>query len=552
MGALLRATITVFVLLLPAAAWGQGSFGEILDAAEAGESGRRHAILIGIDRYDDPAFTELRYAAKDAVDLAGVLGDPRYGGFESVELVVDGDLSAVALVRRLEAWKATLSPGDLAVVYFSGHGTRWLDEKSRSHIYLATQDTRRDYPIGTSLPMDALKEFVDTLPTFRRVLIVDACFTGEGKAPAATQEAAAQALVDEEMPFPSRAQDGEAHLFATTYGRPAAELEELQNGAYTHHLILALTERFDDADLNGDLVVSVSEAHDWARDATMQATSALQVPVIQYRIVGKETLILSGNPTSRERARMAMVTSYEGPQQGLRMFVDGEEKGAFPRTVLVEPGSHRIEFRNLSDQVIDRGRAVFRAEGVYSVSKLRDSLNGGRHFLSAGYAHTWFGGAQWKTETVPSAPGFRVGYDFRFPSRVPLLRRLGLFADFSAALFAEQEAAGGLTAPRSTLLDLGVGVRIRLPLGPVVLQAGPRASVMTLLRGEYRVPFVHWLLGAVGGDFVVGVRPVRWLTIQVRYQPMFTAADLYLDSAPAEPASIWMLHRLVGGVELGF
>jgi len=220
--------------------------------------------------------------------------------------------------------------------------------------------------------------------------------------------------------------------------------------------------------------------------------------------------------------------------------------------VLVEPGPHRIEFRNLNDQVVDQGRATFRAEAVYTVSKLRDQLNGGRHFLSVGYAHTWFGGAQWKTDAAPSAPGFRVGYDFRFPSRVPLIRRLGLFADFAAGFFPQVAAEGGLTAPRTTHLELGVGLRFRLDLGPVVLQVGPRVAVMTLLRADYGFPFVHWLLGGAGGDFAVGVRPVRWLTIQVRYQPTFVAADLHLVTARDEPAPLWMAHRLVGGVEFGF
>ncbi len=549
---MIRLLPLLLLVAMTGPALAQGSFGALKEeAASTGESGHRRAIVIGIDAYDDPTFATLKFAAKDATDVAAVLSDSRYGGFTSVEVVVDGDLSALGLVARLEAWRDTLAPDDLAVVYFSGHGTRWLDEKNRSHIYLATTDTRRDYPISSALPMDALREFVQTLPALRRVLVVDACFTGQGKAPAATQEAAAAALVDEEMPFPDRPRDGEAELFATTYGMPAAELDALSNGAYTHHLVLALGERFDEADVNGDRVVSVAEAHDWARDATMQATGELQAPMLQYRIVGRETLILSGDPDSRERARLAMVTSYEGPQQGLRLFVDGEEKGSFPRTVLVEPGPHQIEFRTLADKVVDRGRVTLKPEGVYSVGRLRDSLNGGRHLLSAGYAHTWLPGEAWRSETVPDAPGFRVGYDFRFPSRSPLLRRLGLFVDVSFAYFGPETADGGLTAPTSALLDVGLGPRIRLDIGPVYLQAGARLAVLGLLRSEVQQPFTHWLIGAAGGEAVVGVRPAPRLGIQVRYQPMLFLGDLGGVSAPGEPAPMNLMSRIVGGVEIG-
>jgi len=51
---------------------------------------------------------------------------------------------------------------------------------------------------------------------------------------------------------------------------------------------------------------------------------------------------------------------------------------------------------------------------------------------------------------------------------------------------------------------------------------------------------------------MVGVRPVKGLSIQVRYQPTATMADLALDASEGEPLPIWWMHRLVGGVELGF
>jgi len=546
------ALLLLFLALTAGPAFAQGSFGALKEGAASTEEGVRRAILIGIDEYDDPALSALRFAAKDAADLAAVLTRSEYGGFSSVEVVVDGDLTALGIVARLEVWRDTLAPADLGVVYFSGHGTRWLDETNRSHIYLATSDTKRDYPLASSLPMDALREFVETLPALRRVLIVDACFTGAGKVSAATQEAAADALVDEQMPFPDRPRDGEAQLFATTYGKPAAELDALQNGAYTHHLVEALGARFDDADINADRVVSVAEAHDWARDATMQATSEIQAPMIQYRITGRETLILSGDPNSRERARMAMVTSYEGPQQGLRLFVDGEEKGAFPRTLLVEPGPHKVEFRTLADKVVDRGRVTLKPEGVYSVRKLRDALNGGRHFLSAGYAHTWLPGEAWRSETVPDAPGVRLGYEIRFPSRNPVGRMFGISADLSVSFFGEEASAGDLVAPPSVLLDLGAGPRLRLPLGPVYLQVGLRAALLGLFRSEYRQPFTHWIVGASGADAVLGVRPVPQFAIQIRYQPMLFLGDLKGVTASDEGAPMNLLNRIVGGVEIGF
>ena len=537
------------VLTLVSGTWStalaQGRFG----ASDEGPSadGARRAILIGVNDYADASFADLRFAREDAEALAEVLGDPTLGGFASVELAVDGDLSTQGLTDRLHAWSATLAPEDLGLIYFSGHGTRFVDGRDRSHVFLAASDTLRDDPVQTGIPMLALQELLEALPASRRVLVLDACFTGDGKVAQGDAQAAARALVDEKLPFSERAQEGQAQLFATTWGRPALESETLGHGVYTAFLVEALGERFDEADLNGDLVVSVSEAHDLARDKTLEATGELQVPMVFYEIVGREDLILSGDPGSRRRVEMALVSAYEGPQQGLRMFVDGQEKGAFPRTVLVEPGSRRVEFRNASDKVVDTGRINFRKEGVYSVRKIRDGLNGGRHLLAAGYAHTWLPGEAWRSDHVPSSPGLRFGYTFRFPSKVPLLRRLGVVVDASLGFFGEQPAQEGHTAPPTTLLDVGFGPVFRLDLPYVMLSVQPRFAVVTLFRGEDSAPFPNWLFGAVGGDMAVGFRPINRLSFQFRYAPMVFNIDLQGTGA-AKPE---LMHRIVGMVEIG-
>jgi hypothetical protein len=532
-------------LLTPTFAAAQGSFGGSDD--EVAVEPARRAILVGIDRYDDEGFSTLRFARADAEGLAEVLRDPEFGGFESVELVVDGDLRASAVIERLTDWSRTLAPDDLGLIYFSGHGTRHVDERGRSHVFLAASDSRKADPVATAIPLQAVQELVDALPASRRVLVVDACFTGEGKVSETEAREAARALVDEAIPFADRVRDGEAHLFATTWGRPAVESESLGHGVYTAHLIAGLSERFDEADLNGDLVVGVSEAHDYARDETLRTTAELQVPMILYELIGREELLLSGDPDSRRRVEMALVSAYEGPQQGLRLFVDGQEKGAFPRTVLVEPGSRRVEFRNLSDKVVDRGRMTFAPEGVYSARTLRDRLNGGRHLLAAGYAHTWLPGEAWRSDDVPAAPGFRVGYSFRFPSRVPLVRRMGLVVDVAFGFFGARDGVDGGGAPQTTLLDLGIGPVLRLDLPWFMLSLQPRFALVNLFRTETAQPFTNWTFGAIGGNFAVGFRPINRLSLQAQYSPMVFDAGLEGDGA-----KMALMHRLVGTVEIGF
>ena len=114
----------------------QGNFG-VEDSANT-ERGKRRALLIGINSYEDPNLGSLRFARSDAEYLADVFADPVFGGFE-VDLVVDGDLTNSALMERLRNWKEKLGPEDTALIYYSGHGMRWLDQRRRSQAATAAK-----------------------------------------------------------------------------------------------------------------------------------------------------------------------------------------------------------------------------------------------------------------------------------------------------------------------------------------------------------------------------------------------------------------------------
>lgn len=535
----------------------QGTFGTLEEEATealagAKERGKRRALLIGIDNYDDAAFPPLAFASKDAVELGKVLLNPTYGGFASVEVITNGELTARGLVARLKQWSATIAPEDLAFVYFSGHGTRWIDERNRSHVYLAASDTKKDAPLDTAIPLEAMQEFMGTLPTQRRLLLVDACFTGSGKVDSERATAAAEAHVDERQPFRDTTSGKDAQLFATTYGRPALEARSKGHGVYTFHFMEALKTHFDAADINGDKVVTVSEAHDLARDRTLEDTGEVQIPMAFYRIIGREELILSGSADNRERAQYALVTSYRKPQQGLVMLIDGEEKGAFPRTVLVDPGTHVVEFRNLKGHRIDGGRITLKPETSYDVAKIRDELNGGRHQVSFGYAHWWIPGSM-DLMDAPQANGGRIGYAFRFPSKSAFLRRLGLGVDVALGILPEGRVPRAndtiRLVPKTVLLEVGFGPILRLDLPYVLLAMQPRLSIVNLFRTLETNTVPHWLFGAGGAEFIVGARPHNRVSIQARYSPMLFNANL---PAPGGGPKIAVLHRLMGAVEIGF
>lgn len=68
-----------------------------------------HAILIGIDHYDDPKLPSLNYAEKDCRDLKAALSDPESGTFpaENVTLITGAEANCQAVRERLTALAVT-------------------------------------------------------------------------------------------------------------------------------------------------------------------------------------------------------------------------------------------------------------------------------------------------------------------------------------------------------------------------------------------------------------------------------------------------------------
>jgi len=545
-------TALALCLLWPSGGLAQGTFSTVprpdSDEFSSSESGRRLALLIGIDTYVDPSLSTLEFAAKDATELGAALLDSTQGGFDQVQVLRARERTSSGVLSALQRWKQLLRPGDTALLYFSGHGMRWVDERGRSRLFLAGTNTLRQDPLNTAIPLEALQDFLATLPASRRVFIVDACFTGDGKVDEEDAGAAARAFLDEKLPLQIKSSDKEAQLYSTTYGRPALESRSMQNGVYTGNLIAALGDQFDAADMDGDLVVSVSEAHDYARDRTMERTKGLQVPMVFYKVIGREEIILSGDSDSRKRVELALVSAYEGTQQGLRMFVNGQERGTFPRSLLVPSGQHSVEFRTLSGKVVDRGRFKFDKQGVYSVRRIRDTLGGGRHLVSAGFLQTWLPGAAYDSEGVPTASGLRLAYSFRLPSRSPLVRKLGLGADLSVGYMPPYPTvpANLVDSPPSTLVDFGIGPLVRFDLPYALFSVRPRVALTLLLRDQTSQPFLNWVFGSVGVELAAGFRPINRVCVGARYSPMF------FNAALSGAAKTEVMHRLSFGVEVGF
>jgi outer membrane protein assembly factor BamB len=135
------------------------------------ETGCRLALLVATSVYSDPELRELRAPGRDAAELAGVLRDPRIGGFE-VQTLVNAPLGEVQ--EGIEDFCADRHPDDQLLIYLSCHGV--LDSNGR--LYYTAANTRRQRLAATAIAATWLSERLEDSRARRQIVVLDCCHSG--------------------------------------------------------------------------------------------------------------------------------------------------------------------------------------------------------------------------------------------------------------------------------------------------------------------------------------------------------------------------------------
>ncbi len=133
---------------------------------------RKFALIIGNSQYDDANLSQLTAPAADVLALDELLRAPEIGGFDSVQTLANRPFDEAQLA--IADFFADKKPGDLLLLYFSGHGL--LDPQGR--LYLAVKNTRNDRLSGSAIGSLFLKDEMDNSRAKRQVLILDCCQSG--------------------------------------------------------------------------------------------------------------------------------------------------------------------------------------------------------------------------------------------------------------------------------------------------------------------------------------------------------------------------------------
>lgn len=345
-GCLVCLFVFVFGACVEAADVEKGPAGVVGLEQRGAEQARRWAVLIGVNEYEDEqGIGSLKYCVADVKLLYDVLTSAN-GGFkqENVLLMTDDAGNVLHrptysnMVTMIPRWLEDVGPQDDVLISFSGHGMA-----EDGQCYLLPGDAKRGALRLTSVSVPQVREWLEGCRAERKVLILDACHSGAGKAPGQMSAEMIQEL---------ESGHGYLRLASCDTKQKSSEDPSFGHGVFTHFLVEGLRGK---ADGDGDGRVDADEAYKyvsrgvgrWAREHGLR-----QDPVRSGRVVGGALTLCYAPPRLRRPDKTVAPT--EGAELLLRITpadaavkLDGEPVELLERgrkaLMRVVPGRHVLE-----------------------------------------------------------------------------------------------------------------------------------------------------------------------------------------------------------------
>ncbi len=253
-----------------------------------------HLVCIGVSKYKD-AGMNLQYADKDAADVGRLFKD-RSGAFRN--LFHYEYLNEAVTKEKIAALRSKLAqskPEDMVIVFAAGHGL--LDHKL--DFYFASHDVDFSNPQARGIPFDLLESLLTDIPARQKVLLLDACFSGELDESAARKETTANTANNGKVVFRSvhtkvlnpegadnsfdlmkdlfvdlRRGSGAVIISAAGGAEAAMEGGGLANGVFTYTLKEALKVKIEDK----KNAVTITDVQKYVLSEVSRRTGGVQQP----------------------------------------------------------------------------------------------------------------------------------------------------------------------------------------------------------------------------------------------------------------------------------
>lgn len=205
----------------------------------------KYALIVGISEFEDPQIPSLRYAAKDARDLAAVLTDPRYGHFDprNVRLLTDAKATRANILNALQELFLEAREADLVFLYVSSHGSPRRDASGLGGVgYIVTYDTSVASIWVDALDYEGFSRKVSLIKARRKAVFLDTCYSGQAL-PGGKSLLLEGAGIDPETARRFLSGEGTYVVTSSRAEERSFESESIHNSYFTHFLMQALRRR---------------------------------------------------------------------------------------------------------------------------------------------------------------------------------------------------------------------------------------------------------------------------------------------------------------------
>ncbi|HEX5733799.1 MAG TPA: tetratricopeptide repeat protein [Blastocatellia bacterium] len=284
--------------------------------------GKLWAVVIGVSNYKNLRPEEqLRFAHRDAEDMAAFLRSPAGGGFPSTQIkVLLNEEATIASVRTaLGTWlPRSAEPNDVVYIFFAGHGV--VEQGADGYLLASDSDPQNLY--ATALPITELDRIItERLRSRVAVVIADACHSGKiGLTSRGVAEE--QILINRFLDEVGKSGAGNFRLLASRADERSYEDPRWGggHGVFTHYLLEGLKGA---ADRDRDGVVRAGELLDYLSQVVPEQTSALQHPRAAGNIDARLPLAVIPQATASSASTVVTQQQPPAPQQPPSLEVRG-------------------------------------------------------------------------------------------------------------------------------------------------------------------------------------------------------------------------------------
>src|SRR4030042_2203970 len=134
--------------------------------------GEYYGLLIGVDHYSDPKFTNLDNPISDAQRLYNILISKYNFAKENIKLIRDANYKDI--IKALDELSKSISVNDNLLIFYAGHG--WWDKDANIGYWLpsdASQTSKEAWFRNSTL-----RDYIMEIKSKHTLLITDACFGG--------------------------------------------------------------------------------------------------------------------------------------------------------------------------------------------------------------------------------------------------------------------------------------------------------------------------------------------------------------------------------------